>query len=132
MKSLFAIAAAMGLALAAGSIAAQPATPESRESSTGRQTGPGVITAPDQPRMAGSGRRTAPGVITGPENTPGWPMMSAQERREHRDRMQSFRSYQECAAYRDQHRSEMAARAAQRRAGVPAAPHRDVCAGLPR
>jgi hypothetical protein len=132
MKSLLAIAAATGLALAAGSIAAQPAAPESRESITGRQTGPGVITAPERPRMAGSGRRTAPGVITGPENTPGWPMMSAQEQREHRNRMRSFRTYQECAAYRDQHRNEMAARAAERRLGAPPAPRRDVCAGLPR
>jgi hypothetical protein len=132
MKSLFAFAAATGLALAAGSIAAQTATPESGATSTGRQTGPGVITAPETPRAAGSGRRTGPGVITGPEDTPGWGMMTAQERRAHRDRMRSFRTYQECAAYRDQQHSEMAARAAQRRAAVPAAPRRDICAGLPR
>ena len=131
MRTLLVVAAA-GLALAAGSIAAQPTAPESRESATGRQTGPGVITAPERPGMAGSGRRTAPGVITAPENTPGSPMMSAQEQREHRNRMRSFRTYQECAAYRDQQRSQMAARAAERGLGVPPAPRRDDCAGLPR
>ena len=112
---------------------ADPPTGAGNPAPGGRVTGPGVLSGPPGPGAgAGGGRRTGPGVITGPQDTPGGPMMSAQEQREQRNRMRSFRTYQECAAYRDRHRNEMAARAAERRAGVPPAPRRDVCAGLPR
>jgi len=66
------------------------------------------------------------------DDTPGWSMMSPAEQRVHRDRMQSFRSYGDCAAYRDRHRHEMAVRAAQRHSATPIGARRDACEELPR
>jgi len=63
--------------------------------------------------------------------TYGWSLMTAQERTEHRQRMQSMTSYAECTAYRDQHHEQMVARAKERGVAAPSAqPRRDACAGL--
>lgn len=93
----------------------------------------GTATAePEAPDRAGSGPVGAGRPDAGADNTPGWSMMSPQEQRAHRERMQSFRHYGECAAYRDRHRHEMAARAAQRHSATPIGASRDACEGLPR
>lgn len=98
-----AVAAAMGaLLLAAGAVAAQP--------------GPG----------GGPGPRFGAGV------TPGWAMMTPEERAEHQQAMAGFKTHDECAAYRDRHHADMAARMKERGQTMPAQPRRDVCAGLPK
>lgn len=68
----------------------------------------------------------------GSEFTPGWSLMSQQERDEHRERMRSMKTYEECKAYQEQHHEQMAARAKERGRKAPVQPRRDACAGLPR
>ena len=93
----------------------------------------GTVTAqPGAPDAAGSGPAGGGRLDAGPGNTPGWSMMSPQEQLAHRERMQTFRHYGECASYRDRHRHEMAARAAQRHSATPIGASRDACEGLPR
>ncbi|MEW6707074.1 MAG: hypothetical protein AB1430_19680 [Pseudomonadota bacterium] len=75
------------------------------------------------PGMMGGGR-------WGRDYTPGWAMMSAEERNAHRQQMGAFKSYEECKAYMDQHHDDMAARAKERGIAMPAKPRRDACAGL--
>ena len=62
--------------------------------------------------------------------TPGWALMTQQERDAHRDRMRSMKSYEECKAYQDQHHEQMAARAKERGGKALPQPRRDACAGL--
>ncbi len=79
----------------------------------------------------GMGRGTGAGRAQwGSDFTPGWTLMSQQERNEHRDRMRSMKSYEECHAYQAQHHEQMAARAKERGGAAPAQPRRDACAGL--
>jgi hypothetical protein len=66
----------------------------------------------------------------GSDVTPGWKLMSPQERNEHRDRMRSMTTYDECKTYQAQHHEQMAARAKERGGMVMAQPRRDACAGL--
>jgi hypothetical protein len=58
--------------------------------------------------------------------------MTEQERNEHRQRMGSMKTYDECKTYLAQHHEQMAARAKERGAKVPVQPRRDACAGLNR
>jgi hypothetical protein len=48
------------------------------------------------------------------DNTPGWMMMNEQERANHRAQMLSFKSYDECTDYMEQHRKTMEGRAGER------------------
>lgn len=66
----------------------------------------------------------------GSDTTPGWAMMSEQERNEHRERMRSMKTYEECKTYQDQHHEQMAARAKERGGKALAQPRRDACSGL--
>lgn len=45
------------------------------------------------------------------KNTPGWSLMTAQERTAHRDKMHSFKTEDECKAYHDEHVKQMQERA---------------------
>lgn len=76
----------------------------------------------------GSGR--GPGARWGAGVTPGWSLMTDAERTEHRAAMQGMKSYEDCVAYRDKHREQIAARAKEKGVAVPAAPRRDICASL--
>lgn len=91
-------------------------------------------TAASAPRPAGSGPRMGmgPRAMAGADATPGWAMMTPQERDAHRERMRALQNYDECRAYLDQHREQMAARAKERGAAPMRAPRRDACAGLKR
>ena len=95
--------------------------------------------------QAGTPAASAPGQALGPRTgaprgaarwgadyTPGWALMSEQERAEHRERMRSMKTYEECTAYQQQHHEQMAARAKERGGRGPASPRRDACAGLKR
>jgi hypothetical protein len=66
----------------------------------------------------------------GSDYTPGWALMTQQERNEHRERMRSMKTYEECNAYQDQHHEQMAARAKERGGKTLAQPRRDACSGL--
>lgn len=48
------------------------------------------------------------------ENTPGYALMTAEERNAHRDQMRSVKSYEECKTYMDDHHRKMQARAKER------------------
>jgi hypothetical protein len=95
---------------------------------------PGAGPMASAPRMGqGMGMGGGPrGGRMGMEGSPGWALMTEQERNEHRERMRSMKSYDECKAYQQQHHEQMAARARQRGAKPLAAPRRDPCSGMKR
>lgn len=66
----------------------------------------------------------------GADMTPGWSLMTPQERTEHRDRMRAMTRLDECRAYQAEHHEQMVARAKERGVTPPAGPRRDPCAGL--
>jgi hypothetical protein len=68
------------------------------------QPGPGM--------GGGMGRGPGGGWNASSGNTPGWTLMTQQERVEHQNRMRSMKTYQECSAYLSEHRAQMAQRAA--------------------
>lgn len=64
-------------------------------------------------------------------NTPGWSLMTPDERTAHRDKMLSFKTVAECENYREAHRKLMEQRA--REQGKPFAPGRgDPCRAMQR
>jgi hypothetical protein len=54
------------------------------------------------------------GMHSGPDNTPGWSMMSPQERKDHHAKMEGFKSGDECKAYMAEHHAQMSQRAKER------------------
>ena len=93
------------------------------------QGGPGPGAGPGA-SAPGMGMGRGPMARWGSDFTPGWTMMSAQERSEHQQRMRSMKSYDECKAYRDRHHEQMTARAKEKGGKAMAQPRRDACAGL--
>ena len=63
-------------------------------------------------------------------NTPGWSLMTEQERLAHRDRMRSLTNYDECAAYVAEHHALMVERATAGGKTLPAP--RNACARFVR
>lgn len=45
------------------------------------------------------------------KNTPGWSLMTSEERHEHRNKMHGFKTVDECRAYHEEHVKRMEARA---------------------
>ena len=82
-----------------------------------------VAIAQPGPGRAGKG----PGFNFGPSNTRGWSLMTPQERTEHRNKMLSFKTYEECDAYRTEHHKLMEARAKEKGARVPIVPRQNMC-----
>lgn len=88
--------------------------------------------------LAQPGAGKGPGAGPGPKGagqwgadvTPGWGLMTPQERNEHRDRMRAMKTYEECKTYQAQHHEQMAARAKERGGAALAQPRRDACSGL--
>jgi hypothetical protein len=120
-----AIQALVALAIGAASFAAAAQGPASApRAASAPGAGPGPMGM-----MQGGGMR---GWQANRSNTPGWAMMSGAERAEHHRKMQSMTSADECQAYMDKHRAEMAERAKQRGRTAPAAvaPRYDPCARL--
>lgn len=129
MKSLRMIVWTSLVGLSTGVAMAQP----------GGGTGPGAGLGPMGAGPAGS----APGMGMGPgggrgaarwgtDYTPGWTLMTQQERNEHRERMRSMKTYEECKTYQEQHHEQMAARAKERGGKTQVQPRRDACSGLKR
>lgn len=127
MKNVRTMVLASLMAVSMGAAMAQP----------GSGKGPGAGAGP----MGAGPAASAPGMGMGPggsrgaarygsEYTPGWTLMNQQERNEHRDRMRSMKTYEECKAYQDQHHEQMAARAKERGGKALAQPRRDACGGM--
>jgi hypothetical protein len=71
------------------------------------------------PATPGTGNMMVGGMMNhgmkfGSNNTPGWSMMSRAEHKEHRDKMHSMKTYDECKAYHDEHMKQMVARAKEK------------------
>lgn len=62
-------------------------------------------------------------------NTSGWQYMTPEERVEHQARIRSFRRYEDCVAYRQQHHQQMAERA-RAQGEVLRQGRREICAHL--
>lgn len=111
MRPLYAAVVMTALASAALSSWSQPGPPAS---------------APRQ----GAGPMNGPRAHWGRDYTPGWSMMSEAERKEHREHMQAFKTYEECRAYMEKHHEQMASRVKERGGKPLAQPRRDACNGL--
>lgn len=105
------------------------------------QSGGGKGSDTGQSPMGAGPAASAPGMGMGPGSgrgvtrwgsnyTPGWALMTQQERNEHRERMRLMKTYEDCKAYREQHHEQMVARAKERGGKTLAQPRRDACAGL--
>jgi len=53
-------------------------------------------------------------------NTWGWQLMTPAERTEHQTKMRSFKTYDECKAYQEEHHTQMEARAKEKNVTLPA------------
>lgn len=89
------------------------------------QPGPGMGQGggPGMGRMAGGGPGAGWRADSG--NTPGFALMTEQERLEHQNRLRSMNSYEECTAYVSEHRVQMATRAQER--GTTLRAYRNPC-----
>lgn len=113
--------ASMGVAMA------QPGSGKGPGAGPGPAGAGPMASAPAMGMGPGGGRGAA---RAGSDATPGWALMTKQERSEHRDRMRSMKTYDDCKAYQDQHHEQMAARAKERGGKALAHPRRDACGGL--
>ena len=111
----------IGIAVLAGGLAlAQPASaPASGASAPGMGPGPAASTPQGSPRYGN-------GV------TPGWPMMTAEERAALAAAMGQMKSQGECVAYMDKHYKQMTERATQRGMPLQGNARRDLCNVLPK
>lgn len=67
----------------------------------------------------------------GPMNTPGWSLMTPQERVEHRSKMMGFTNQEDCASYLAEHHAMMLERARKQGVTLPAEPRPGFCQRLP-
>ena len=119
-RSHFMKAAAAALILLSAFAHAQPAPGPQPGASAPRQLGPSG--GPRGPEMIGPHGRA------GSRYTPGWSMMSAREREEHRARMNDARSYDDCRSALDSHLKMMEQRARERGMRMRG-PRGDACGG---
>ena len=126
MKNLArALASAALLATLAGTALAQGPASGPGPGAGGPRMGPGAGMGP------GTGMGPGAGMPRwGQDATPGWGMMSDAERQQHREKMQSLKSHEECKAYMEQHHQQMVERAKAKGVSMPGQPRRDACAGL--
>lgn len=62
------------------------------------------------------------------DNTPGWSLMTPEEREAHQQRMSNLKNRDECQAYMAEHHEQMTARAKEQGRKALAKPRRDPCA----
>ena len=75
---------------------------------------------------------SGPGAMgMGPDDSPGWALMTAQERDEHRARMMAFTNFEDCTAYLAEHHRLMLDRARAQGTTLPAQPRMGFCQRLP-
>ncbi len=99
------------------------------------QPAPGPAPGADPKAGPNAGPNAGPGPKAGGgrwgrEYSHGWSLMTPEERAEHRKRMQSMKTYEDCKTYMDQHREQMGARAKEQGGKPLPTPRRDACAGL--
>ena len=101
-------------------------------SGPGAGPGPGASAPRMVPgsRMGQGGGMQRGGPRWGKDSTPGWAMMNDEERKQHREKMQSMKSHGECTAYMEQHHQQMMERAKAKGMNMPGKPRRDACAGM--
>ena len=92
----------------------------------------GVALAAPASAQPGPGPGMGPGAGMGPgggmgmrfnfnkDNTPGWSLMSADERAAHSAKMRGAKSYDECKATQEEHHKAMEARAKEKGVTLPA------------
>ncbi len=122
MRLLIGVVALLGTPLMAQGQAASPAVAASANAATPAAS---AANSPNEPRK---GQRRA--AWWGSKVTPGWSMMTWSERNQHREKMWSFKTYDDCKAYLDQHHAAMQARAQEKGQAPLAQPPRDACARL--
>ena len=127
MKNLRTMVLASLMAVSMGAAMAQPDSGKGPGGGAGQMGAGPAASAPGMGMGQGGGRGAA---RYGSDYTPGWTLMSEQERNEHRDRMRSMKTYEECKSYQDQHHEQMAARAKERGGKALAQPRRDACGSL--
>jgi len=133
MKNLRTMVLASLMGLSMGIAMAQPGGGKGPGAGTGPMGAGPAASAPGVGMGMGMGMGPGGGhgaARYGSDYTPGWMLMSQQERNEHRDRMRSMKTYEECKTYQDQHHEQMAARAKERGGKPLAQPRRDACGGL--
>jgi len=86
-----------------------------------------AASAPGMGMGSGAGRGAA---RWGSDFTPGWGLMTPDERKDHQAHMRAMKTYDECKTYRDQHHEQMAARAKERGGKALAQARRDACSSL--
>ena len=59
-------------------------------------------------------------------NTPGWNLMTPEERNAHHDKMMAAKTYEECKAAQEEHHKQMEARAKEKGQTLPA-PRQNAC-----
>lgn len=127
MKSLRIVVLASLVGLSTGVAMAQPGSGKGPGAGSGPMGAGPAASAPGMGMGAGGGRGAA---RWGSDSTPGWTLMTQQERNEHRGRMRSMKTYEECKTYQAQHHEQMVARAKERGGKALAQPRRDACSGL--
>jgi hypothetical protein len=127
MKTLHLAAAALLAALSLPSLA-QPASAPGMGPCPATAASAADGACGQRPKGAHHRMRKGPGA----DDTPGWSMMSREERRDHHDKIRSMKDYDECKAYLDKHRDDMAARARKLGHPMPPEPRRDACLPLKR
>jgi hypothetical protein len=63
----------------------------------------------------------------GPGPGSGTPLLTEEERAQHREKMHSFKTVEECNAYLTEHRQMMAERAKEKGVSAPAGPRGNPC-----
>ena len=84
------------------------------------------VTAQMGPGMGGMGSGKSGRFAFNQGNTPGWSLMSPEERAAHRDKMWSFKTYDDCKAYQAEHHKAMEAKAKEQGKTLPA-PRANAC-----
>lgn len=96
---------------------------QAQEATTGTAPKPRATTNAPQPGMGWRMHRN---------NTPGWAMMTRQERDEHHRTMMDMKDHGACQTYMQEHHAKMVDRAKERGRTMPAMPPQDGCARLKR
>lgn len=130
MHTVFTAAFLVASITGCAAVAQQPAPSSAPQTQPccGPGYGPGPGPGPGRGPGQGGGMGRGPGV--GPEFTPGWGMMSPQERDAHRQQMSNAKTVQECRQIRDEHHKLMTERA-KAQGGTMPGPRYDACANVP-
>ena len=99
--------------------------PAMAQTPPGPGMGPGMGMGGMGPGMGGMG----PGkgrMAFNQGNTPGWSLMTAEERTAHQQKMWSFKTFDECKAYQAEHHTAMTAKAKEQGKTLPA-PRANAC-----